>query len=194
MQQSTAPSQTPPSMAAQIDLDVSFKVILVGDAGVGKTALAQRFHVGTFAEDHGSTIGVDFCMKTVQVLGKKARLRIWDTAGQERFRTITQSYYRSAHAAIIGFDVTRRSSFTSVISWLQDVRKYACDSVIIFLVGTKADNGVQREVRSEEAAAFSHRQNLLGYMETSARDALNVEALFIRLAIPSIIQISSNET
>lgn len=91
------------SMSSQDDVfDFLFKIVLIGDCGTGKTCITQRFKAGNFIEKHGSTIGVDFSMKTVNVDGKKVKLQVWDTAGQERFRTITQSYYRSANGVIIG--------------------------------------------------------------------------------------------
>ncbi|XP_067204038.1 ras-related protein Rab-43 isoform X2 [Linepithema humile] len=84
------------------NFDYLFKIVLIGDCGTGKTCVLQRFKSGTFVERHGNTIGVDFCIKTVLIDGKRIKLQIWDTAGQERFRTITQSYYRSANGIIIG--------------------------------------------------------------------------------------------
>ncbi|XP_066995082.2 ras-related protein Rab-43 isoform X2 [Anabrus simplex] len=95
-------SLTSPLNSGDDSFDFLFKIVLIGDCGTGKTCVVQRFKSGTFVERHGNTIGVDFSMKTVTVDGKKVKLQIWDTAGQERFRTITQSYYRSANGVIIG--------------------------------------------------------------------------------------------
>uniref|UniRef100_A0A2K5H7X8 RAB43, member RAS oncogene family n=1 Tax=Colobus angolensis palliatus TaxID=336983 RepID=A0A2K5H7X8_COLAP len=109
-------------------------MVLVGDASVGKTCVVQRFKTGAFSERQGSTIGVDFTMKTLEIQGKRVKLQIWDTAGQERFRTITQSYYRSANGAILAYDITKRSSFLSVPHWIEDVRKYAGSNIVQLLI------------------------------------------------------------
>uniref|UniRef100_A0A8C4MBU3 RAB43, member RAS onco family n=1 Tax=Equus asinus TaxID=9793 RepID=A0A8C4MBU3_EQUAS len=114
--------------------DFLFKLVLVGDASVGKTCVVQRFKTGAFSERQGSTIGVDFTMKTLEIQGKRVKLQIWDTAGQERFRTITQSYYRSANGAILAYDITKRSSFLSVPHWIEDVRKYAGSNIVQLLI------------------------------------------------------------
>uniref|UniRef100_A0A1B0CHW2 Uncharacterized protein n=2 Tax=Lutzomyia longipalpis TaxID=7200 RepID=A0A1B0CHW2_LUTLO len=103
-------------MAMSVDdtFDFLFKIVLIGDCGVGKSCVVERFKSGNFVERHGNTIGVDFSMKTINIEGKKIKLQIWDTAGQERFRTITQSYYRSANGVIIVYDITKRSSFLNL--------------------------------------------------------------------------------
>uniref|UniRef100_A0A8C2LQP4 RAB43, member RAS oncogene family n=1 Tax=Cricetulus griseus TaxID=10029 RepID=A0A8C2LQP4_CRIGR len=115
--------------------DFLFKLVLVGDASVGKTCVVQRFKTGVFSARQGSTIGVDFTMKTLEIQGKRVKLQIWDTAGQERFRTITQSYYRSANGAILAYDITKRSTFLSVPHWIEDVRKYAGSNIVQLLIG-----------------------------------------------------------
>ncbi|XP_062612391.1 ras-related protein Rab-43-like [Saccostrea cucullata] len=115
--------------------DYLFKIVLIGDAGVGKTCVVQRFKSGTYVEKHGSTIGVDFTMKTLQIDGKLIKLQIWDTAGQERFRTITQSYYRSANGVIIAYDITKKASFESVPRWIEDVKRYAGPNIVQCIIG-----------------------------------------------------------
>nr|XP_060621950.1 ras-related protein Rab-43 isoform X2 [Anolis sagrei ordinatus] len=114
--------------------DFLFKLVLIGDASVGKTCLVQRFKTGAFAERQGNTIGVDFTMKSLEIQGKRVKLQIWDTAGQERFRTITQSYYRSANGAILAYDISKRSSFQSIPRWIEDVRKYAGSNIVQLLI------------------------------------------------------------
>ncbi|XP_066249050.1 ras-related protein Rab-43 [Euwallacea similis] len=163
--------------------DFLFKIVLIGDCGTGKTCVVQRFKNGTFIERHGNTIGVDFSMKTVIVDGKKVKLQIWDTAGQERFRTITQSYYRSANGVIIVYDITKRSSFLSVARWVEEVRRYSGNSVLLALVGNKADLESCREVEFEEAEALSqYMPEVLFVLEASAKDNSNIEEAFMCLA------------
>ncbi|KAF6089107.1 RAB43, member RAS oncogene family [Phyllostomus discolor] len=159
--------------------DFLFKLVLVGDASVGKTCVVQRFKTGAFSERQSSTIGVDFTMKTLEIQGK--RVKIWDTAGQERFRTITQSYYRSANGAILAYDITKRSSFLSVPHWIEDVRKYAGSNIVQLLIGNKSDLGALREVPLAEAQSLAEHYDILCAIETSAKDSSNVEEAFMRV-------------
>jgi len=98
------------------DYKFLFKIVLVGNAGVGKTCLVRRFTQGVFPGGQGATIGVDFMIKTLTVNGIRVKLQIWDTAGQERFRSITQSYYRSAHSLILVYDISSQPSFDALPS------------------------------------------------------------------------------
>ncbi|MBN3325343.1 RAB43 protein, partial [Atractosteus spatula] len=162
--------------------DFLFKIVLIGDAGVGKTCVVQRFKTGIFVERQGNTIGVDFTMKTMDIQGKRVKLQIWDTAGQERFRTITQSYYRSANGAVIAYDISKRGSFTSVPRWIEDVKKYAGSSIVQLLIGNKSDLTDMREVPFEDAQALVSRLDLVDAIETSAKDSRNVEEAFTKMA------------
>ncbi|XP_029650557.1 ras-related protein Rab-43 [Octopus sinensis] len=162
--------------------DFLFKIVLIGDAGVGKTCVVQRFKSGTYLEKHGSTIGVDFTMKTLQIDGKLVKLQIWDTAGQERFRTITQSYYRSANGVIIAYDVTKRSSFDNIPRWLEDVKKYAGSNIVQLILGNKQDLEHLREVSVAEAKAYAQHCSMLDAIETSAKENTNIDEAFLRMA------------
>ncbi|KAK7891704.1 hypothetical protein WMY93_023667 [Mugilogobius chulae] len=126
--------------------DFLFKIILVGDSNVGKTCVVQRFKSGIFIEKQQNTIGVDFTVRTLDIDGKKVKLQVWDTAGQERFRTITQSYYRSAHGAMVAYDITRRSTFESVSHWIREVEQHGAASVVLILIGNKSDLHTNRQV------------------------------------------------
>ncbi|CAG5122842.1 unnamed protein product [Candidula unifasciata] len=162
--------------------DYLFKIVLIGDAGVGKTCVVQRFKSGTYTEKHGSTIGVDFTMKTLNIDGKLVKLQIWDTAGQERFRTITQSYYRSANGVIIAYDISKRSTFEAVPRWLDDVKRYAGQNVVQLLVGNKCDLESLQEVSLAEAKSLAQSQNFIGAIETSAKENTNVDDAFLKMA------------
>uniref|UniRef100_A0A1B6JZ11 Ras-related protein Rab-43 n=1 Tax=Homalodisca liturata TaxID=320908 RepID=A0A1B6JZ11_9HEMI len=171
------------SSSSEDSFDFLFKIVLIGDCGTGKTCVVQRFKSGTFIERHGNTIGVDFSMKTVTVDGKKVKLQIWDTAGQERFRTITQSYYRSANGVIIVYDITKRSSFLGLQRWIEEVRRYTASNVMLVLIGNKCDLETLREVEFAEAEAMcEYIPEILYVMETSARENTNVEHAFMCLA------------
>ncbi|TRY97743.1 hypothetical protein DNTS_008256 [Danionella cerebrum] len=168
--------------------DLVFKIVLVGDVGVGKTCVVQRFKTGIFAEKQGSTIGVDFTMKTLEIQGKRVKLQIWDTAGQERFRTITQSYYRSANGAIVTYDITKRASFLSVPHWMEDVRKYGGSSIVPLLIGNKSDLSDRREVASEDAQTVARQLEFISAIETSAKDSRNVEEAFTKMTEELILR------
>ncbi|XP_041794778.1 ras-related protein Rab-19 isoform X2 [Chelmon rostratus] len=160
--------------------DFLFKIILVGDSDVGKTCVVQSFKSGIFMEKQQNTIGVDFTVRTLDIDGKK--VKVWDTAGQERFRTITQSYYRSAHGAMVAYDITRRTTFESVPHWIREVEQYGAASVVLILIGNKSDLHGQRQVLFEEACTLAENNNVLAALETSAKEAQNVDAAFILMA------------
>ncbi|KAK9525643.1 hypothetical protein VZT92_016329 [Zoarces viviparus] len=162
--------------------DFLFKIILIGESNVGKTCLVQNFKSGIFSERQQNTIGVDFTVRTVDVDGRRVKMQVWDTAGQERFRTITQSYYRSAHGAIIAYDITRRPTFDSVAHWMKEVELYGASNVVLVLIGNKCDLEQERQVPFEEACNLAEDKNILAALETSAKESQNVEEAFIMMA------------
>ncbi|CAE7553728.1 rab-18 [Symbiodinium sp. CCMP2592] len=148
--------------------DHLFKLLIIGDSGVGKSSILLRFCDDEFNEKQASTIGVDFKTKFLQVRGKKLKLALWDTAGQERFRTLTSSYYRGAQGIILCYDCTQRSSFEHVKFWQDEVRKYSTNQdAILMLVSNKVDLADQQVTRTEgEEFAFA---NSMMFIETSAK-------------------------
>ncbi|KAK3610583.1 hypothetical protein CHS0354_009023 [Potamilus streckersoni] len=169
-----------PNPDADESFDYLFKIVLIGDADVGKTCVVQRFKSGTYVEKHASTIGVDFTMKTLQIDGKL--VKIWDTAGQERFRTITQSYYRSANGVVMAYDITKKSSFDNVGQWLDDVKRYAGPNIVQVLIGNKRDLEDMREVPFTEAKSYAQHHGMVDVLETSARENINIDEVFLKLA------------
>jgi len=163
------------------DYDHLFKLLLIGDSGVGKSCLLLRFTDDTYTESYISTIGVDFKIRTIKLDGKKIKLQIWDTAGQERFRTITSSYYRGAHGIIVVYDVTDQVSFNNVKQWLQEIDRYACENVNKLLVGNKCDLTCKKVVDATTAKEFADAL-AIPCLETSARNGTNVEEAFQVLA------------
>jgi len=163
------------------EYDYLFKLLLIGDSGVGKSCLLLRFADDTYTESYISTIGVDFKIRTIELNGKTIKLQIWDTAGQERFRTITSSYYRGAHGIIVVYDVTDQVSFNNVKQWLQEIDRYACENVNKLLVGNKSDLVTKKVVDFNTAKEFADGLGI-PFLETSAKNATNVEQAFILMA------------
>jgi len=163
------------------EYDYLFKLLLIGDSGVGKSCLLLRFADDTYTESYISTIGVDFKIRTVELDGKTIKLQIWDTAGQERFRTITSSYYRGAHGIIVVYDITDQESFNNVKQWLQEIDRYACENVNKLLVGNKCDLTQKRTVETQAAKDYADQLGI-PFLETSAKSSTNVETAFLTMA------------
>ena len=167
------------------EYDYLFKSIVVGDGGVGKTALTLRFSKGFFTEDYKMTIGVDFHVKTINIDANegpiRAKLQIWDTGGQERFSSIRPMYYRGSLGALLIFDLTNSSSFEHLPQWIEEVRTNVKTEIPLLLVGNKSDLMDQRAVSLEEINNFTNNFNLF-YMETSAKTGEGVGDCFHILA------------
>jgi Ras-related protein Rab-1A len=169
------------SAGKQRDYDYLFKLVLIGDSGVGKSCLLLRFADDAFTESYISTIGVDFRFRTVKIDQKTVKLQIWDTAGQERFRTITSAYYRGADGIIMVYDVTSQDSFDHVNDWLKEVNRYASEGTCKLLVGNKSDRSTDKVVTAEQAKEFADDLGI-AFLETSAKSAQNVEEAFLTMA------------
>ncbi|MGQ4834009.1 MAG: GTP-binding protein [Candidatus Asgardarchaeia archaeon] len=156
-----------------------FKVIIVGDAFVGKTSLAIRFAKKYCSETYILTIGVNVLKRVVEYDNKTVVLDIWDTGGQERFNYIRASYFRGASGAIICYDVTNRKSFENIPKWISEVDQH-CEEIPMVLVGTKKDLEDQRQVSAEEGQKLASAYGMT-FFETSAKTGENVEKPFITL-------------
>ena len=164
------------------DYDHLYKILVMGDSGVGKSSLLMRFVDGIFTENMQTTIGVDFLIKTMKYNDKKIKFQLWDTAGQERFKSLTKAHFRGAHAIIIAFDLTRLDSFINVQKWINEISIYnetGHDKYII-IVGTKCDMISERRISSENLETFKKSSNIK-YMETSAKMDIGVCDIFIDL-------------
>ncbi|XP_025081665.1 ras-related protein Rab-11B-like [Pomacea canaliculata] len=159
------------------EYDYLFKVVLIGDSGVGKSNLLSRFTRNEFNLESKSTIGVEFATRSIQVDGKTIKAQIWDTAGQERYRAITSAYYRGAVGALLVYDIAKHLTYENVERWLKELRDHADQNIVIMLVGNKSDLRHLRAVPTDEAKAFAEKNNL-SFIETSALDSTNVEAAF----------------
>ena len=161
--------------------DYLFKVVVIGDSGVGKSNLLSRFTRNEFNLESKSTIGVEFATRTVSMEGKTIKAQIWDTAGQERYRAITSAYYRGAVGALLVYDISKHATFENVERWLKELRDHADSNIVIMLVGNKSDLRHLRAVSTDEATAFAEKHSLLAFVETSALDSTGVETAFHRI-------------
>ncbi|KAL8161088.1 hypothetical protein V2J09_012577 [Rumex salicifolius] len=159
------------------DYDYLFKIVLIGDSGVGKSNILTRFTRNEFSIDSKSTIGVEFATKTMQVEGKVVKAQIWDTAGQERYRAITSAYYRGAVGCLLIYDITKMQSFDNLTRWLKELRDHADSNIVIMVVGNKSDLRHLRSVSEEQGRKLAEDEELI-FLETSALDATNIIRAF----------------
>lgn len=173
------PGARPSSVATTREkVDFLFKIVLIGNSGVGKSCLLTRFADNAFTDDNTATIGVDFKIQSVDVDGKQAKLQIWDSAGQERFRALTSAYYRGAHAVAVVFDVTCYDSISAVENnWLNEIDRHCNDNVRRILIGNKSDLSFNREVSFQKGKEIADTLGML-YLETSAKTSDNVQEAF----------------
>ena len=160
-----------------------FKLIVIGNSGVGKSSILQRYIQKVFKESYSSTIGVDFFMKSINIGDKSIKLQLWDTAGTEKFRSITTGYYRGADAAFVVFDLTSKPSFKNLNEWIESYYKYSNPDVEknVVLIGNKCDLVEERKVTQEEIETFIKDNNII-YFETSAKDGKNIDESFYHIA------------
>ncbi|CAM8935167.1 hypothetical protein QQ045_013085 [Rhodiola kirilowii] len=159
------------------EYDYLFKIVLIGDSGVGKSNLLSRFTRNEFCLESKSTIGVEFATRTLQVEGRTIKAQIWDTAGQERYRAITSAYYRGARGALLVYDTTKPTTFENVSRWLKELRDHADANIVIMLIGNKTDLKHLRAVATEDAQSYAEKEGL-SLIETSALESTNVEKAF----------------
>ena len=162
------------------EYDMMFKILLLGDSGVGKSSLLLRYTKNQFNPDIRSTIGVEFGVKFIEIDNIKLKIQIWDTAGMERYRSLTSSYYKGAKGVVIVYDICRKKSFENIDKWINDFKSKADEDAVILLIGNKSDLIKEREVDTKEAMSKSERIKL-AFMETSAKNNENVHKAFFTL-------------
>ncbi|XP_070493660.1 ras-related protein Rab-8A [Chironomus tepperi] len=159
--------------------DYLFKLLLIGDSGVGKTCILFRFSENNFNTTFISTIGIDFKIRTIELDGKKIKLQIWDTAGQERFRTITTAYYTMG--IMLVYDCTQEKSFENIKNWIRNIEENAATDVEKMLLGNKCELNDKRQVTKERGEQLAVEYGIK-FLETSAKNSINVEEAFFTLA------------
>ncbi|KAL5008153.1 hypothetical protein ScPMuIL_013734 [Solemya velum] len=182
MKQQAVPSNTTSTGVATyaVDSDFLFKFVLIGDEQVGKTCLLQRFTEDMYDVQYRPTIGVEFKIQVLEIDNKQIKLQLWDTAGQERFRTLSTTYFKGSHGAVIVYDITNQESFDHLDRWISDFQENGGKAAVSVLVGNKADLEDKRQVKEEEAEALAKKHGML-FMETSAKSCFNVENLFLSM-------------
>jgi len=158
-----------------------FKLVLLGESAVGKSSLVLRFVKGQFHEYQESTIGAAFLTQTVCLDDTTVKFEIWDTAGQERYHSLAPMYYRGAQAAIVVYDITNPDTFERAKNWVKELQRQARSDIVIALSGNKSDLANRRMVEYEEASGYAEENSLL-FMETSAKNANNVNEIFLEIA------------
>lgn len=154
----------------------TYKVVLVGDTGVGKSSIATQFANKEFSEFQESTIGAAFFSKSTEIDGIPCKMDVWDTAGQERYHSLTPMYYRGAKIALIVFDITNLLSYEKMKTWADEIRN-AVNNIVITIVGNKLDLESRRKISKEDVTEYC-RQEGFEYYETSAKTAENIELVF----------------
>ena len=163
-----------------LQYDLSFKLIVIGDSGVGKSCLTNRATTNLFEDTYSATVGFEFVSFNVKINEKVIKLQIWDTCGQEMYRSLVQGFYRNTSLAIIVYDVNNKKSFENLDTWLRDLRQHTEPEIPIFIVGNKSD--LERNVTTEEAKIFSQSNRTCYFAECSAKKGYNVKEIFFEAA------------
>lgn len=169
------------NILGNMDFDYVFKLVIIGDSGVGKTSLLLRYTQKKFYGDHITTIGVDFKIKEATINNKRLKLQLWDTAGQERFAHITKQYFRGAHGIACVFALNDTNSWQNIPKWIQQSMGFEIESVI--LIGNKCDLTEERKIQKKDILAYIEQLDIdITYIETSASTGESVTDAFDNLA------------
>ena len=162
--------------------DLSFKLIVIGDAGVGKSCLTMKATKNYFDNYYSPTVGFEFFTFNIKLKGKNIRLQIWDTCGQEVYRSLISGFYRNASLAIVVYSIDNEKSFQNIESWLNEIKIQGNPNVKIFLIGNKSDLEDKRKISTEKAENFYKEQGLDMFLETSAKTGFNTQKIFVEAA------------
>ena len=166
-------------MTEEIEEEVNFKVVLLGEAGVGKTSIISQFIEQIFEEDLQSSTGGSYSSKTLTFNnGKNIKFEIWDTAGQERYRALSKLFYNNAYAAILVYDITKKSTYDEIKNyWILQIKESAPKEIIISIAANKADLLEVEQVNEDEARQFAKDNGAL-FFSTSAKNSLGINEMF----------------
>ena len=175
------------------DITEVYKLVVLGDSGVGKSCIMSMYNKNYFNDFNESTIGAAFSTSIIEIKKRKVKLEMWDTAGQERFKSLAPMYYRGSKFAVIVFDITSKKSFNGAKKWIKQLITICGDSCSYILVGNKIDLEDRRQVLKQESKKFSEEKNIL-YIEVSAKTGENIENIFYDLVRNSIPREIKNDT
>lgn len=161
--------------------DLLFKILMIGDSGVGKSSIMLRFSGDAFNRTFIPTIGIDFKVKTIELRGKKIKLQIWDTAGQERYHTITAHYYRGAMGIMLVYDISDPTSFDNITKWMRSIQKNGESDAQIMILGNKCDMEDKRMIGKGKGQVIAI-QHGVRFLETSAMNNFNIDKAFLDLS------------
>ena len=164
------------------EYDLSFKIIVVGDSGVGKSCLTMKGTKNHYEESYSPTVGFEFFTFNIRINDKNIKLQIWDTCGQEAYRSLITSFYRNSSLAILVYSIDNQNSYCNIESWLNEIKSQANPEIKIFLIGNKSDLDDQRQIHTDDAKLFSKEHAFNYFVETSAKTGFNAQAVFVRAA------------
>ena len=160
--------------------DLSFKLIVIGDSGVGKSCLTNTAVKNTFDDAYNATVGFEFFTFNVKIKDKIVRLQIWDTCGQELYRSLITNFYRNASLAIMVYAINSKESFENIETWLRELRTYSNPDAKVFLIGNKIDLESERQVDKSKGEEFCKINKLNFFLESSAKTGINAKNIFIQ--------------
>ena len=172
----------PESQVSNTNDFTNFKIIIIGDSGVGKSSILKRAVKNTFEENYQATVGFEFLLLYFTVNDFKIKLQIWDTCGQEMYRSLVQGFYRNTSLAVLVYDISNKISYEGLDVWLKDIRSRLNEEVPIFIVGNKSDKGNERKISTDEANDFSTNRRVKYFTECSAKTGFNVDDIFKEVA------------
>ena len=165
-----------------LQYDLSFKIIVIGDSGVGKSCLTNRATTNLFEDTYNATVGFEFLSFNVKIDEKVIKLQIWDTCGQELYRSLITNFYRNSSLAIIVYAINSKDSFEDIEMWLRELRTHSNPDAKVFLIGNKLDLGNERKITKEQGETFAKNNKLNLFIEASAKTGFNSKKIFIKAA------------
>ena len=162
---------------------LTFKIIIIGNSGVGKTSITTSAVKNVFINDYKSTIGMEIFSLYLKVNDKPIKLQIWDTCGQEIYRSLIKNFYRNSSLAIIVYSIDKKNSFKDINLWIKEIRVNSSPDIKIVLIGNKSDLDKDRQVSYEEGKKYLDDDEVLKFFETSAKTGENIKKLFEEISI-----------
>ena len=164
------------------NFDLSYKLIVIGDSGVGKSCLTNNAVKNIFEDRYNATVGFEFYTFNVKICEKVIKLQIWDTCGQELYRSLITNFYRNSSLAIMVYAINAKETFENVEMWLRELRTHSNPDAKVFLIGNKIDLENEREVTKEQGEKFYKENKLNLFMEASAKNGINTQNIFLKAA------------